>query len=228
MPKIKDNTKQKTRTEKKKEKEVLTKIEPKKGLWYNILDTGITFVVFLVIVAIVRVFLVTPYIVRGSSMVDSFQDGEYIMVDKLSYRIGDVQRGDVVIFTPPVPNTHDYYIKRVIGLPGEKVKIQDKKVQVCNENYPDCFELDESTYLNETNLNNTCVYGNNCSDVEYDVPEGALFVMGDNRTGSQDSRHFELRGGTFYVPFENIEGKGWLGVWPMSRLGIIPHVNYSE
>lgn len=228
MPKTKDNTKQKTQIEKRKEKDALKKIQPKRSFWYNVLDTGATLVVFLVIVALVRVFLVTPFIVRGSSMVDSFQDGEYIIVDKLSYRVGEIQRGDVIIFTPPIPGTTDYYIKRVIGLPGETVKIKDKEVWVCNEENPDCFKLDESKYLNATNLGHTCVYGNNCSDVEYTVPADSLFVMGDNRVGSQDSRHFELRGGTFYVPIENIEGKGWLGVWPLDRFGIIPQVGYSN
>jgi len=228
MQKIKDNTKQKTEIEKKVEKEALKKIKPKHGLWYNILDTGVTLVVFLIIVALVRFFLVTPFIVRGSSMVDSFQDGEYIMVDKLSYRLGEIQRGDVVVFTPPIPNTTDYYIKRVIGLPGETVKIKNKQVWVCNEKNPDCFMLDESLYLNEENLGHTCVYGNNCADVEYTVPTNSLFVLGDNRVGSQDSRHFELHGGTFYVPIENIEGRGWIGVWPLNKLGIVPQIGYSN
>lgn len=193
-----------------------------------ILETAINIVIILAIVGVVRLFLITPFVVNGSSMENTFYSGEYIIIDKLSYRFTTPSRGDVVIIKPPISDEKDFYIKRVIGLPGEIVKLQDKKVYICNDTHPDCFAIDESSYLKPENLNNTCARPSSCNDTSYTIPDNAYFVLGDNRIASSDSRRFEERGGTFYVPFANFEGRALFAVWPLTKLGFISHEDYEK
>jgi signal peptidase I len=137
-------------------------------------------------------------VVRGSSMTPGIHDGDRIVIDHLSYVLGDVQRGDIVVLEYPLDPTVDY-IKRVIGLPGDEIRIDGDRVCVngrpIEEPYVDT--QDSRTHLALT------------------VQPGTYFVLGDNRPHSSDSREFGL------VPRENLVGKVDLRVWPPRRVGLL-------
>lgn len=169
------------------------------------LDIIETVVLALAIFVIVYLFLVQPHQVRGSSMYPNFHDGEYLLTDKLSYRLGEPDRGDVIVFKAPQNQEYDY-IKRIIGLPGDKITIKDGQVylndQLNDEPYlPDDFSTSGGNYWRE--------------GTEIIIPEGEYLVLGDNRSHSSDSREW----GT--VPEENIIGKAWLRYWPFNKVGIV-------
>jgi len=159
----------------------------------------------LLIIIPIRYYLIQPFYVRGASMEPGFDDGEYLIIDELSYRLGEATRGDVIVFKYP-RDPSQYYIKRIIGLPDETIMIRDKKVIIYNDQYPDGVVLDESAYLDE----NTETYG----DLEIILKSNELFVMGDNRQASSDSR----RWGT--LPKDLIIGRVWLRAWPVAKAAV--------
>lgn len=162
-------------------------------------------VISLAIIIPIRYFLVQPFFVKGASMEPNFEDGEYLVVDELSYRLKDPQRGDVIIFKYP-KDPSQYYIKRIIGLPNEKVEITDGQIIIYNEENSTGFYLNESNYLpGET------TYGN----VVMKLDEDEYFVLGDNRGASSDSRKW---GG---VPAHYIIGRAWIRAWPIYRAQIL-------
>lgn len=116
-------------------------------------------------------------------MEPSFYDHEYLLIDELSYRLREPERGEIVVFHFPL-NQREYFIKRIIGLPGETVAFRDGSVYIYNESNPDGFKLDESGYLDEGVK--TLPPGENTVSLKADE----YFVMGDNRTRSLDSRDF--------------------------------------
>lgn len=137
-------------------------------------------------------------IVRGSSMSPGIHDGDRIVIDHLSYVLGDVRRGDIVVLEYPLDPTVDY-IKRVIGLPGDRIRIEGARVVVNGRSIDEPYVAapDPRTHL----------------DIE--VQPGTYFVMGDNRRHSSDSREFGL------VPRENLVGKVDVRVWPPQRAGLL-------
>lgn len=175
-----------------------------------ILDIIETIVIALALFVIMYLFLFQPHQVKGNSMYPNFHDGEYLLTDKISYRLGEPKRGDVVIFRAPRNEEYDY-IKRIIGLPGEQVKIQKGKVFIDDQ------ELNEA-YLPETiNTADGKFWGESQS---IPLPENQYFVLGDNRDHSSDSRDWGS------VPRENIVGKAWLRYWPPGKIGFIPGPEY--
>lgn len=172
-------------------------------------------VIILVIVLIVRTFFIMPFQINGASMMDSYYDREFIIVDRLSYRnipyfgsIREVRRGDVVIFTPGVSEERKYFIKRVIGLPGDTIKLEGGEVYLQEDSQGDFIELEEDLYLSNENEGNTNIRGNT-GEVTYVVPDNRYFVLWDNRTHSTDSRtcfwSCSLR--TEYISDEEITGR---------------------
>ncbi len=169
---------------------------------FNVREILIMILIFLVVFAAVQ-FSVQSFRVDGPSMEPSYEEGQFIMVNKLTYRFGDPQRGDVIIFDPPFSSEYPF-IKRVIGLPGELVEIENGKV------YIDGDLLDESPDMGEPKDIRPLL-----------VPEDRYFVLGDNRDDSRDS----TEGWT--VPRDNIVGKSWIGYWPPSEWGLSPDYSYD-
>ena len=135
-------------------------------------------VIALVIVFPVRLFIAQPFIVSGASMDPTFHDGQYLIVDELSYRFENPHRGDVIVFVPPVDETK-YYIKRIIGLPGETVQIKGTEVTIKNAENPDGFVLPQPYIASGEERND---------DITITLSNNQYYVMGDNRYASSDSR----------------------------------------
>lgn len=177
-------------------------------LWTMILDLVQVVVMSLAIFVVVYIFLFQPNQVRGSSMVPTFENGEYILTDKVTYRWKrEPQRGDVIVFRSPENNNYDF-IKRVIGIPGDVVKLQNGKVFINNK------QLDED-YLPQGLATAGGAFMQ--ENKEYVVPEGGFIAFGDNRNASSDSREWGP------VPEENIVGRAWFRYWPPTRIGLITH-----
>lgn len=175
------------------------------------LDFLETIVVALSIFVVVYLFLFQPHEVKGSSMEPSFSNNEYILTDKISYRFSGPKRGDVVIFKSP-KNPDVDYIKRIIGLPSERIKIERGNVFVNGE-------ILNETYINPpTNLFPGSILS---EGKEIVIPEGKYFVLGDNRLHSSDSREFGPIGEDLII------GKAFMRYWPISAFGPLKEVNYS-
>jgi signal peptidase I len=168
-------------------------------------------VVFLAIIVMIYLFILSPQEINGQSMEPTFFNAELIITNKFIYKITPPKRGDVVIFKSPKNKEVDY-IKRVIGLPGDRVKLSN------NIYYVNDVQLDEP-YLRE----NTETAGGSFlrEGEEIVVPEGQYFVSGDNRPHSSDSREFGP------IPLGDFIGKGILLYWPINRLSPITKPNYA-
>ena len=164
-------------------------------------------VISLVIIIPVRQFLIQPFYVKGASMEPNFHDHEYLIVNEITYQFNDPQRGDIVVFRYP-REPKEFYIKRVIGLPGEKVQIQDGSVFIYNEKNPNGIAVSEP-YLAE----GTRTYGMNESDM-VTLGEDEYYVMGDNRNSSKDSRSFGPVGRSFII------GKVLFRGWPFDKISV--------
>jgi signal peptidase I len=149
-------------------------------------------------------------IVIYSSMEPNLHEGQRILINKLVYKFHEPERGDIIVFPSP-DNPDEEYIKRIIGLPGEVVEMKDGIVYI---HQPDgnVFALDEQEYIANPAKNHFL------SDT---IPPDNYFVLGDNRNNSIDSR----RGWT--VPGQDIVGKAWLSIWPMSDWGLVPNYSFS-
>lgn len=168
-------------------------------------------VISLAIILPIRYFLVQPFFVKGASMESNFQDGDYIFVDEISYDFHNPNRGDVVIFRYPLDQTQ-FFIKRVIGLPGETVEVKDNKVIIYNQAHPEGFTLQEP-YLDPGQ--------ETLGTLRMKLDGNEYFVMGDNRLQSSDSRRWGP------VNRALITGRAFIRLWPVSRVAKIPHFTYS-
>jgi len=168
-------------------------------------EVVITVIIAAAVFALLRL-TVQSYTVVMSSMEPNFQQGDCIMVSKMSYRSSGPQRGDVIVFTPPFDSQFPF-IKRVIGLPGEIVEVKNGEVSINGT------PLEEDEYI---------AAQPNYTMSATEVPENEYFVLGDNRNNSTDSS----RGWT--VPRDNIIGRAWFVYWPPSKLGGVKHYRYPE
>jgi signal peptidase I len=158
----------------------------------------------IVIVIPIRLFVAKPFIVSGASMEPTFDTGQYLIVDELSYHLGAPNRGDVIIFRYP-RDPSQYFIKRVIGLPRETVHIKNGKVSI--------------TTVDGTTMNLSEPYivrQGNGADMDVSLGNGQYFVMGDNRPESSDSRVWGI------LPKENIVGRAFLRLLPIESASIFP------
>lgn len=176
-----------------------------------------TFIMALAIFIVVYLFLLQPHHVQGYSMFPTFDDNDYILTDKVTYRFKKPLRGDIVVFKAP-QNPKNEYIKRIIALPGEKIKISNGRYYIFNSSHIK-GEILEEPYINPTVSTTPGVFAKEGEIVS--VPDNQYFVSGDNRSHSSDSREW----GT--VPMENITGKAFLRYWPIKQLQLIPGVDYK-
>ncbi len=171
-------------------------------------------VVALGLALFIRFFIAAPYVVSGASMDPSFEDFHYLIIDRISYDLGDPQRGDVIVFNLPQEGGRSL-IKRVIGLPQETVILKGQRVTIVNEKHPEGFTLDEP-YLDPKNLD-----GRN--EMRVELGENEYFVLGDNRRVSSDSRLW----GT--LARENIVGRAFIRLYPLDKISLFPgEAQYSE
>ncbi|MDO8648986.1 MAG: signal peptidase I [Candidatus Peregrinibacteria bacterium] len=194
----------------------------RQGLWFHLLDVVFNIVVIVAIVAGIRTFLVSPFQVEGNSMVDTLEDKQYIIINKLAYLLGNPGRGDVVVFRPP-NDPGKYYVKRVIGLPGDEVIIREGFVYLKESGEGEERKLTEETYLNDRNEGKTYRHppgSGDTSTVQYKVPEGHFFLLGDNRQGSLDSRSFTADNAvpSPYVASKSIKGRVWFIALPITKI----------
>lgn len=160
----------------------------------------------LIIIIPFRVFVAQPYIVSGSSMDPTFKDGDYLIVDQLSKRFEEPERGSVIIIRYP-KDPSKFFIKRLIAFPNEIVDIRNGEVTIFNDQNPEGIKINDS-YV---------VYGKN-ENFHTELKDDQYFVMGDNRAGSSDSRIWGS------VPFENIVGRPILRLLPIQHIGVWPGI----
>jgi len=174
-----------------------------------------------VIIVPIRVFLFQPFFVQGASMEPNFEDNQYLIINEFGYKdtnlglggktvvdikpFKEITRETVVVFRYPL-DTSKYFIKRAIGLPGEKVEVKNGVVKIYNKENPDGFVLDESAYLGKNVKTN--------GEVTTTLNENEYFVMGDNRMFSSDSRTWGP------VPKMDIMGKVLIRAWPLDKISV--------
>jgi signal peptidase I, bacterial type len=171
-------------------------------------------VISLVIIIPVRYFLIQPFYVKGASMEPNFQDNQYLIIDELSYRFHQPARGDIVVFRYP-KDPQEYFIKRVIGLPGEKVEIKDGGVYIYNQEFKDGAALEEKYLSSDVKS-----YANGGTE---SVTLGAheYYMMGDNRTESKDSRSFGPVDISFFI------GRVMFRGWPLNKITVFHTPSYQ-
>ncbi|OGM91895.1 signal peptidase I [Candidatus Wolfebacteria bacterium RIFCSPHIGHO2_01_FULL_48_22] len=186
-----------------------------KKFLYTVWEIAEVFFIALIAVVAIKYFLVQPFIVNGASMEPTFYDGDYLLIDELSYHFKNPERGDVVVFKSPQDGS-TYYIKRVIGLPGERVEIQGDMIRLYSNEHPQGLELEEP-YLRDLNLQEW-----QGSPIIITLKDGQYFVLGDNRINSYDSR--------FWGPLEEsmIVGLVKLRLWPLDDVSFFNAVQYAD
>ena len=164
---------------------------------------GIFFFIYLLIMR--------PHKISGQSMMPNFQDAEFLLTEKVTYYTRNPERGDVVVFMPPISTT-DEFIKRVIGLPGEQIMIKNGHI-----------------YINDKLLNESYIDDNVITTggpkleegQEFTVPNGQYFVMGDNRPNSSDSRYWGS------ITKKVMTGRAWISYWPINTSGVVQKPSYK-
>lgn len=192
------------------------------GVWSFIWEIIKVFFWALAIIVPIRIFLFQPFFVQGASMETNFKDGDYLIINELGYKktdidisgnhlftvdtFKDLKRGDVAVFRYP-KDPKQFFIKRVIGLPGEQVKVEGGRVTIFNNDNPEGFLLDESSYLKKDLMTNGAV------TVALNMEE--YFVLGDNRQFSHDSRAWGP------LPKEDVIGKVLIRAWPLNKAEVL-------
>ena len=182
-----------------------TTVEPARKSRLKIFLENVFYIVIAVVLAmLVQKFIIRPFVVNGESMDPTLATGDYLLIDEVTYRLREPERGDVVVFRAP-PEPTKFFVKRIIGLPGDTVSIGGSIVTITNAEHPKGFILSEPFITH-----------NSVNQIVTKVPEGEYFVMGDNRTGSFDSRSW----GT--LPKENIRGRALLRLLPIKEVDYLP------
>ena len=172
----------------------------------EIINWVVYFVCLLAVVFVINTFVVQRTMVSGDSMYPYLHNKDQLMMDKLSYRIHDPERFDIVVFPVVRDGKEEYYIKRVIGLPGETVQIIDGYVYINGE------KLDENYGAEVMNDAGRAAEPITLGDDEY-------FVLGDNRNRSDDSRYENVEN----LKREKIVGRAWVRIWPLDRICVVRH-----
>lgn len=178
--------------------------EKKSNFWAGVWDLLKFAALAAVIVLPIRAYVAQPFIVSGRSMIPTFQEGQYLIVDEISYHLHDPQRGDVVIFKYP-KDPSKYFIKRVMGLPGETLEIRGGDVIIYNKENPEGIEIDQPFVENTSNNN-----------MKTELGADEYFVMGDNRRESSDSRYWGA------VPRDMMIGRALVRLFPIAKASYLP------
>lgn len=196
----------------------------RRSVLFHIFDVALNIVIIVAIVAIIRTFVVSPFQIEGNSMTQTLENKEYIVINKFRYLFSAPNRGDIVVFRPP-SDISKYYVKRVIGLPGDTMVVRDGYVYRRTADKGD-VKLQED-YLSDSNNGKTFrfssaggVSGGDTSEEVFTVPEGHYLLFGDNRQFSLDSRSFPYLGThqTAFVPQSNIKGSVWFVALPITKI----------
>lgn len=205
-----------------------------------ILDAAVNLAIIIGLVVVIQTWIIAPFDVYGSSMCDTLNNiegechqgfGEKIIINEALYLTNSPERGDIVVFNSG-DKEKEFFIKRVIGIPGDEVSFEDGKVFLKKAGEEDFTELEEE-YLNENNSGKTYVKIEGLNP--FKVPEGKYFLMGDNRNSSTDSRTCFY--GSFqeakdsclenkdkaFVDEDEIRGKAWVVWWPLKNIRLIEH-----
>ncbi|OHA17189.1 MAG: signal peptidase I [Candidatus Taylorbacteria bacterium RIFCSPHIGHO2_01_FULL_44_110] len=177
-----------------------------KSFWRGVREWIQVIVVALIVALPIRLFIAEPFIVNGASMDPTFSTGQFLIVDRVSYRFEEPQRGDVIVFEYP-NNPKIYYIKRIIGLPGETVQVKQGRVFITNSQHPEEFELTEP-YVEASHAST--------ETTTETLESNQYFVMGDNRLQSSDSRVWGPLDKNFII------GRPIVRLVPLSTLSIFP------
>ena len=161
---------------------------------------------------VITTFVVQTFRVEQQSMIDTLQPGQHLLIDKLTPRFDAYSRGDIIVFHPKGDRDQTPFIKRVIAVGGEHVELQDGAVWIDGVR----LEEDDYTYVDPATGENQPTLATGRQS-EWDVPEGSLFVLGDHRGGSTDSR----RNSVGLVDVDDVVGRAWLSFFPLDTLGII-------
>lgn len=183
---------------------------PVAAIFLFVIEVAQIAVISLAIILPVRYFLIQPFLVKGASMEPNFYDREYLIINEIGYRLQEPERGDIVVFRYP-KDPSEFFIKRLIALPGETVEISDGRVVIYNDDHPNGIALEELYLRGEkTNGNKRMTLG-----------ESEYYVLGDNRDESLDSRIFGS------ISKEEIVGKVWIRGFPLSRISLFETPEYG-
>ncbi len=209
-------------------------------LWF--LDLGINIAIIFALVLIIQQWFIAPFDVSGASMCNTLNYiegkcengyGEKIIINEATYLFNSPQRGEIVVFKAN-EEEDKYYIKRIIGLPGETIEVKDGNVYVTEVGRTESYTLEEN-YLNAENKGNTKAYFNDFT--VFEVPAEHYFVLGDNRKSSTDSRSCfqnsiaescKKTPEKAYVSAELIRGKAWIIWWPIGKIRLVDIPDYQS
>lgn len=180
-------------------------MKDKRSFWRELLEWIVYFLAAIVITYLVITFVGQRTCVSGSSMETTLSDGDNLIVDKISYRFRAPRRYEIIVF-PYQHKENTYYIKRIIGLPGETVQVKDGLVYIDGE-------------VLEENYGNEPMNASGIASEPIQLGEDEYFVLGDNRNHSSDSRDPNVG----ILKRENLIGRAWIRIWPFSEFGVIKH-----
>ena len=173
----------------------------------QIIKEWVPYILIIIVIILLRSFIITPVIVRGDSMYDTLKDGEVLLLSKISYKVHDIKRFDIIVIKD---KTDDYIIKRVIGLPGDNIEYKDDILYINGKKYKKRYTED---ITEDFTLQDICnINGINC---EGKIPKNMYLVLGDNRDVSADSR---IKG---LIEKKQIIGKAIFRIWPLTKINNI-------
>lgn len=182
------------------------KISKVPSFFSNLRDIFVYLVISLIIILAIRLFVVQHVRVEGTSMEPTLHNGQHLLIEKLSYKFKDVERFDIVVFQPFYDESDTFYVKRIIGLPGETVQIKDNVIYINDKPLEENYSV--NSYTEGKMAENKIQLGDN----DY-------FVLGDNREVSKDSREEDVG----LLNSKSIIGRVWLSIYPTDNIGFIKH-----
>ena len=182
------------------------KISKVPSLFENLKDIFIYLCVSLIIILAIRLFVVQHVRVEGTSMEPTLHNGQHLLIEKLSYKFKDVERFDIVVFQPFYEDKDTFYVKRIIGLPGETVQIKDNVIYINDQPLDENYGAD--TYTE-----------GKMAESKIQLGDDDYFVLGDNRDVSKDSREEDVG----LLTSKSIIGRVWVSIYPTDKIGLIKH-----